>query len=62
MHHLCKNISKGVGDILLTFIGVELLYYVVLVSAVQQSESAIRMYIFPLFWISFSFRSPQSTE
>ena len=33
-----------------------------LVSTVQQSESAIRTHISPLFWISFSFRSPQSTE
>ena len=31
-----------------------------LVSAVQQSESAI--YISPLFWISFSFRLSQNTE
>ena len=51
MHHLCKNISKGVGDILLTFIGVELLYYVVLVSAVQQSETDIHTSL--LFWVSF---------
>ena len=32
------------------------------VSAVQWSESAICMHISPLFWISFPFRSPQSTE
>ena len=46
------------------------LYNVVLVSAVQQSESAmcaqdhlyIYLPIFPLFWISFPFGSPQSTE
>ena len=44
------------------FIGVYLLYNVVLVSTVQQSESAIRIHIAPLFWISFPFRSPQSTE
>ena len=62
MHHLCENTSKGLGDILLTFIGVELLYYVVIVSVVQQSESAVHMYIVPRFWISFSLRSPQSTE
>ena len=36
-------------------------YNVVLVSAVQQSESAICMQISP-FWISFPFRSPQSME
>ena len=46
----------------LIFIGVELLYSVVLVSAVQQSESAICIHISPLFYISFPFRSPQSTE
>ena len=39
-----------------------MLYNGVLVSAVQQSESAIRIHISPLFWISFPFRSPQSTE
>ena len=33
-----------------------------LVSAVQQSESAIRLHMSPLFWISFPFRPPQSTE
>ena len=33
-----------------------------LISTVQQSESAICIYISPLFWISFSFRSPQSPE
>ena len=31
------------------------------VSTVQQSESAIHTQISPLFWIPFSFRSPQST-
>ena len=46
----------------LFFIGVQLLYNVVLVSAVQQSESAICIHISTLFWISFPFRSPQSTE
>ena len=39
------------------FIGVLLLYGVVLVSAVQQSESAIRIHIPLLLWISFPFRS-----
>ena len=33
-----------------------------LVSAVQQSESAICIYVSPLFWISSPFRSSQSTE
>ena len=32
------------------------------VSAVQQSESAICLYIPLLFWISFSFISPQNSE
>ena len=31
-------------------------------SATQQSESAKHTHISPLFWISFPFRSPQSTE
>ena len=37
------------------FTGVELLYRVVLSSAVQQSESAIWTHTAPLSWISFSF-------
>ena len=44
------------------FIGVWLLYDVVLVSAVQQSESAACKHRSLLFWISFPFRSPQSIE
>ena len=43
-------------------IGIWLLYTAVSVSAEQQSESAICIHISPLFWISFPFRSPQSTE
>ena len=43
-------------------IGVELLYNVVLVSAVQQSESALCTHTSPHFWISFPFGSPQSSE
>ena len=39
-----------------------MLYNIVLVSAVQQSESAICIHITPLFRISFPFRSPQSSE
>ena len=31
------------------FIGVQLLYLAVLVSAVQQNESALRVHLFPLF-------------
>ena len=34
----------------------------VLVSAAQQSESAERIHISPLAWISFPFGSAQSTE
>ena len=44
------------------FIGVQLLYTAVSVSAIQQSESAIRIHISPLFWISLPFRSPQDTQ
>ena len=46
----------------LNFIGVELLYHVVLVSAVEQSESPIHIHTSPLFWVSFPFRSPQSID
>ena len=58
--------SKGHSIIpslfLLIFIGVQLLHNVVLVSSVQQSESAICIHISLPFWISFPFRSPKSTE
>ena len=37
-------------------------FTVLLVSAVHWSESATGIRISPLFWISFSYRSPQSTE
>ena len=47
---------------LLIFIAVELLYDVVLLSSVQQSESAVCIHISPCFWISFPFRPPQSIE
>ena len=43
------------------FFGI-LFYSAVLVLAVQQTESAVCIHISPLFWISFLFRSPQSTE
>ena len=46
----------------LIFIGVELLCNVVLVSAIEQIELSIHIDISPLFWISFPFRSPQSTR
>ena len=47
--------------LLLIYIRAELLYNGVLVSAIQKNESSICLHISPLFWISFSFRSPQST-
>ena len=47
---------------LLIFDGIYLLYNVVLVSVVHQRESYIYTHLSPLFWTSFSFRSPQSTE
>ena len=40
----------------------QLLYNIVLVSAVRQSESAICIHISPLLGISFPSRSPPSTE
>ena len=43
------------------FIGI-LFHSVVLVLAVQQTESAVCIHMSPLFWISFLFRSPQSIE
>ena len=46
----------------LIFIGVQLLYNVVLVSTVQQNASAMHIHISPLFWISFPLRSPQSIK
>ena len=39
-----------------------MLYNVMLVSAIQQSESIIHKHVSPLFLISFQFRSPQSIE
>ena len=53
---------SGLTFIFLIFFGVQLLYNVVLISAVQQSESVIRIHISPLFWVYCLFRSPQSTE
>ena len=41
--------------LLLIFIGVQLIYNVMLVSTVQQSESAIHTHISPLFFFSFPF-------
>ena len=42
--------------------GAQLLYNVVLVSAVQQSQSGIHKHISPLFWTCLPFRSPQSMQ
>ena len=42
--------------------GVYSLYNAVLVSTIQQSDSAVHRHMSPLFWISFPCRSPQSTE
>ena len=39
-----------------------MLYSVVFISAVQQSESAIYIHLSSLFWISCPFRSPESIE
>ena len=44
------------------FFLIVLLYSVELVSAVQQSESAIYIHLSSLFWISCPFRSPESIE
>ena len=45
----------------LIFIGVQLLYNVLLVPAVQQSESVTRTHTAPLPWLSFPFRSLHNT-
>ena len=58
----CDRLVGAKFYFLKIFIGVQLLYNVVLVSTVQQSETAIHIHISPLFWISFLFRSPQGTE
>ena len=46
----------------LNFIGVQLIYNVVLVSDVQQSDSVIHIHIFIVFQILFPYRSLQSIE
>ena len=46
----------------LNVIGVQLLYNVVLLATVQQSQSAICIHISPFLGISIPFRSPHSTE
>ena len=57
-----RTLKSNYIPIKLISIRVCLLYNVVSVSAVQQSESTIHIHISPLFWISLPFRSPHSTE
>ena len=54
-----KDLKHILG--LKTLIGIELFYNVVLVSVVQQTESAVRIHTSLLFQISFPFSSLQST-
>ena len=56
-----KTLSKML-PFKLIFIGVQLLYNVVLISTVQQSEAGMHVHTSTPFWISFPCRSPQSTE
>ena len=51
-------ISLSLFILKLIFIGVQLLHNGVLVSTVQQDESAIHIHRSPPFWTSFPFRSP----
>ena len=44
------------------FIGVQLLFYIILTSAVQHSELATHIHISTLLWISFPFMSPQTID
>ena len=44
------------------FIGVELFYNVMSISAARQSESTLCLHISPLFWVSFPRGSPESTR
>ena len=53
--------AERVGFVKLA-IGAQLPYNAVLASTVQWSGSATRTHVSPLFWISFPFGSPQSTE
>lgn len=57
---LLVNIRSSIVDH--SFIGVELLYSVMLVSAIEQTESLVCVHIPPLFHIFFQCRSPQSTR
>ena len=62
VEELASHMLCGVTKKILIFIEVQLLYNIVSVSAVEQSKSAIPVHISPLFWISFPFKSPQSTK
>ena len=67
MEDICKYRFKQKRDPFIKkvcfFFFIDVLFYSgVLVLAVQQTESAVCVYISPLFWISFLFGSPQSIE
>ena len=51
--------SINIPFLKLIFIGVELLYNVVLASTAQQNESARHIHLSPPFWISLPCRTPQ---
>ena len=61
-HRTWLRVRSPIFLSLIIFIGVQLLYNIVLVSTVQQSESATYIRICPLFWISFPSRSPENTR
>ena len=50
--HVQHYLPKSIANSLFFFIGIYLLYNIILVSAVQQSESAICIHICPPSWIS----------
>ena len=52
------SFSQIIEDSLKKKTGVQLFYIVVLVSSVQQSESAICIHISPVSWTAFAFRPP----
>ena len=56
------NLAAMAGSFLFNYFLLEYGCFPMLVSAIQQSESAVCIHISPLFWISFSFRLPQSPE
>ena len=68
LHELMPRMARASSDqsylyfLKLVLIGTQLLYNVVLVSTVQQSELVGCIPISPLFWIPFPFRSPQNAE